>query len=128
MKNVLVKRLGLIAQISIFKTLRFNCHYFGRGGVKLPIIVSRNVKFMELGGSVHFVGKHGRVFLGFGSPGVADRKKEKMLFQNTGEIIFNGKCYLSPGCKIVNTGTISFGDDFSMKPRSTIISDCNIKF
>ena len=98
------------------------------GGVKLPIIVSRNVKFMELGGSVHFVGKHGRVFLGFGSPGVADRKREKMLFQNSGEIIFKGKCSLSTGCKIINSGSIIFGDDFAVKARSTIISDCNIKF
>lgn len=71
---------------------------------------------------------HGMVFLGFGDPGVADRRKEKMIFQNTGEIIFKGKAYLSPACKIVNTGSISFGDDFDMKSRSTIISDCNIQF
>ena len=68
------------------------------------------------------------VFLGFGDPGIADRRKEKMIFQNAGEITFKGKGYLAPECKIVNSGSITFGGGFDMKARSTIISDHEIKF
>ena len=94
----------------------------------MPVVVSRNVKFLKLGGSICCIQKRGMVFLGFGDPGIADRVNERMVFQNEGELIFEGKGYFSPGCKIVNTGLIRFGKDFDMKARSTIISDKSVEF
>ena len=39
-----------IFQISIWKTLRFDLHYFGLKGLKLPVLVSRNVRLKTLAG------------------------------------------------------------------------------
>ena len=44
---------GKFTEISIIKTLRFNLHYFGFRGFKLPVLVSRNFVLLRMGGGLH---------------------------------------------------------------------------
>ncbi len=44
-----------------------------------------------------------------------------MIFQNSGEIVFEGNAYFTPGCKIINSGRLVFGNNFDMKARTAII-------
>lgn len=45
-----------LLDISILKTLRFNLHYFGIKGFRLPVLVSKNVILKNLrGGSKNSV-------------------------------------------------------------------------
>ena len=37
-------------RISILKTILFNLHYFGRKGLKFPVLVGKNFIFKKLGG------------------------------------------------------------------------------
>lgn len=39
-----------LADVSIVKTVRFNLHYFGIKGMRLPVIVSKNVILKNLRG------------------------------------------------------------------------------
>lgn len=41
---------GKLTEISIFKTLKFNFHYFGIRGIKLPVLVSHNFVLLRMGG------------------------------------------------------------------------------
>lgn len=43
-----------LLDISILKTLRFNLHYFGIKGFRLPVLVSKNVMLKNLRGGEKF--------------------------------------------------------------------------
>lgn len=112
-----------VLQTSLFKTVYFNIKYFGiRGGAKLPVLISRNVKFKHLKGSVKSPLKIGIVSLGYG------QSSKKFIFENEGSIIFEGKTNIGAGCKISNKGILSFGDKFAMHRDSDLICYENIKF
>lgn len=40
----------VLLRISILKTILFNLHYFGRAGLKFPVLVGKNFIFKKLGG------------------------------------------------------------------------------
>lgn len=51
MKNILIKRLVHFARISIFKTLRFNFHYFKfTEALKIPVLVYKGVELYNMRG------------------------------------------------------------------------------
>lgn len=43
-------RLRKLLEISMLKTVYFNLHYFGIKGMRLPVIVSKNVMLKNLRG------------------------------------------------------------------------------
>lgn len=45
-----------------------------------------------------------------------------------GELIFDGRAVFAPGTKIINSGTIVFGENFDMKASSAIICEKDIVF
>lgn len=42
--------MRVLLDVSILKTLRFNLHYFGIKGFRLPVLVSKNVMLKNLRG------------------------------------------------------------------------------
>lgn len=113
-----------ILQTSLIKTLYFNYRYFGmRGGWKLPVFVSRNVRLINMKGTLICDQKSfGVISLGYGV------SYKKFIWDNEGEIIFKGKAHLSAGDKVSNKGRLVFGYNFSMHINSDVISYNHIEF
>lgn len=42
--------LGIVLEVSLLKTLRFNLHYFGLKGLRLPVLISRGTRLHTLRG------------------------------------------------------------------------------
>ncbi len=94
------------------------------GGIIHPyIIVAKNVKILQAKGSVN-ISKNspkGLVKIGFYVVGIADKKYERGIWQNSGEIIFHGKAYFGSGVRISNGGVLEFGEDVTITANSAII-------
>ena len=76
--------------IGIFKTIRFNFKYFNfKTAVKLPVFISRRVKFKSLKGDVVLEGniRTGMVKFGFGGSGTASYMP--IVFENRGTIFMS---------------------------------------
>ena len=111
----LMGRLSKIFETSIVKTLRFNLHYFGWGGVRLPVLVARNYALTELRGKVSIADPRlGCVRLGYSSVGIFDARYDRGLWQNSGEVAFDGDAVFAQGSKISvgANGHLSVGDGF----------------
>lgn len=108
-------RLSKVLQTSVIKTLRFNLHYFGLGGVRLPVLVARNYVLAELGGTVRIVSPGpGRVRLGYSSVGIFDSHYDRGIWQSSGEVEFCGNAVFGSGSKVSvgPNGRLSIGDGF----------------
>lgn len=125
-----IKKLKKLREISILNTLKFNFHYFNlKTAIKLPVIVSKNVYLHTLEGSVNLRQiRTGIIELGFGDVGIFDKKYDKGIWENKGEIIFNGKANIGHGSKISNSSILEFGDNFIITSKSEIICFHKIKF
>lgn len=62
-----------------------------------------------------------RTWIGFGFPECIDKKREKGLFCNSGQIVFGHNVRLGPGCRIDNEGQIRFGDNTCITATAKII-------
>lgn len=100
------------------------------GGVVHPYIVaSKNVKIINLNGIVKIDSPQiACVRLGFESVGIIDSTTNKLLWQNTGEIIFHEKASIGSGSKISCSGKLEFGKNFRISSKSAIVARKNIKF
>ena len=113
---------------SIFKTIRFNFKYFGLKGLMKPkVLLSRNVFLRGLKGTLKIQNDNSRVYIGYGNTGVK-YKKDKTIWENYGEIIFDGGANIGCGSKIVNKGNLLFGSNFNINTSSTIICYKSISF
>lgn len=88
-------------QLSIVKTLRFNLRYFGLRGLKLPVLVSKNVRFQNLRGEVKIASpiKFGQIKLGFDGTGICDFKSQHFIWNVNGIVLFNEGCNVAAGVK-----------------------------
>lgn len=114
-------KLAIIQHTSLLKTLRFNIHYFGFTG-NCPVLLSRNVSLVKLSGSVKLSNKqNGVVKLGYGDIGIVDKKYRRFLWQNSGEVCFDGRVDLGVGTKIANSGHLYFGDNSRINANTDIV-------
>lgn len=110
-------------RLSIWKTLLFNYKYFSwKGLCRLPVWVSRNFILHTLKGNVTLDDMQaGMIRLGFNEVGIFDRKYDRGIWENTGQIHFKGRAVLGHGSKLSNTGNITFGNNFAITAKSEIV-------
>lgn len=122
----------VIREISLFKTLRFNFHYFKlKDAIRLPVIVSKHVLINNLKGQVRLESKvqPGGIRIGFRSVPVFDRfRSRSVLNVGGGTVIFKGRAVLGQGSRIGTGGVLTFGENFQVTAETTIICDEKITF
>lgn len=95
--------------------------------IKFPIIVSRKTKLSSLSGSVSLSKiRPGIIRIGFGTVETVDYKYQRTILHITGKIIFNGKCTIGKGSRIVVRGTLELGKEFRISADATIFCKNNI--
>lgn len=109
------------------KTIIFNIKYFGLKGLRLPILVSKNVKIKRLSGKV-ILNSANRILLGFGTTPNIDCYSQKSIWHNEGTVVFEGGGCIEKGSKIVvgKDGIFTFGKQSRITGNSTIICHKNI--
>lgn len=71
--------MSTLLDASILKTLRFNLHYFGIKGFRLPVLVGKNVMLKNLRGGVKIESyKTANVRIGFDGTGICDPKYQEV--------------------------------------------------
>lgn len=99
-------KLKNLFKVSFYKTVRFNCHYFGFKGIFRPFaIIAKGVQFKRLSGKV-IVEKKRACFLvvGFPSLGIANDRTYCGVIDIAGTLIIRGKTVFGAG------SSISIGD------------------
>lgn len=129
---MIIKFVKFIKYIN-FRSIYFNLKFFKLStAIKLPILISKNTKFIDLSGKVIINSeiRPGLIRIGFGHVGIFDKKNEKTLLEISGTIIFNGKANIGHGSRLscVNNAIINFGNNFEISANSTIISRKSIIF
>lgn len=113
------------------KSLYFNLKYFGIKGIKCPILLSHRVVLSKVAGRIRLKEwKTGIVMIGFPSVGIFDYRYSRSIWQNEGEIIFNGKTSLGQGIKISvsKSGILNLGNNFIITAETQIICFKKISF
>ena len=113
-----------LRKVGVINTLRFNWRYFKWRVLKPKVLCSRNVIFKNLGGKVSIENPTlGGVKIGFGRVGIIDEKREKTIWENSGEVCFQAHARLDIGTRIVcsSMGTVSFGESVQIMGRTSII-------
>lgn len=100
------------------------------GGVIHPYIVAaRNLKIETLGGKVVIPPNSpvGLMKIGFHTSGIVDKKLERSMWQNSGEIVFDGPASFGSGVRISNSGTLMFGSNVCVTANTEIVCHKKIK-
>ncbi|MFA6755258.1 MAG: hypothetical protein WCR97_01945 [Bacilli bacterium] len=82
-----MKRFKLLLKISLFKTIKFNVHYFGLKTLFRPLVlIARNVKLLKLKGSfiINNINHHHLSHIGFSTNPQYLGKKMKTVICNLG--------------------------------------------
>ncbi|WP_100843451.1 hypothetical protein [Flavobacterium sp. 5] len=109
-----------------FKTIYFNFRYFSfNEAVNFPVLISKNVLFTELKGSVKFECplRYGLVKIGYAKVGIFDKRFSRSILEISGDIIFKGSANFGQGSKIsvAKSGKIIFGNKFNITAESSIV-------
>lgn len=92
------RRLSILIGISFLRTLRFNLHYFGLSGLRLPVLVGRKFRLGVLRGRVTLPqGLRQKIFLGRDDFGYMRSRGD---WCNQGQVCFEGPCYIGNGTRI----------------------------
>lgn len=129
--NVLAKFTEFVFDLP--KTVIFNLKYFGvKGLFKLPVLVSRKVKFVNTGGKVKLEGNlgFGIIRLGFSDVGIFDKRYDRTIWDVRGNVVFKGSARIGYGSKISvgSTGTLVLGDNFIITASSAVVCFSNVRF
>ena len=123
-----------LKDISLFKTLKFNIHYFGfKEGLKMPVYVSKYVHFICLKGNVQINNSkicRGIIHFGFDHIGWQfNRNSTYGTFYNKGSIELGNNIEIGMGSSIavLNNAHLSIDDDSFLNAKVTIISTNDIK-
>ena len=116
--------LGLPKSIILnFKYLKF------REAVKLPILVSRKVKFKMLRGRIKIESKikTGMIQIGLDNIDIFEKNKINNVWKVEGKIIFKGKAILKNGVKVnvAKSGELILGKNILINNQTSIV--CNKK-
>lgn len=124
------RKIKNVLNLSVMKTIRMNYKYFGIKYIFRPIIlVSRNTKIYRLKGKVISNNKSfGAIRIGFGRIGIVDSRYRRAIWDNDGIVEFKGNAFLGVGTKITNTGSLVFGDKFTINANSDIVCKNSIFF
>lgn len=102
--------------LAIPKSVYYNIRLFGMGGVKLPILFSRNVRILGLRkGCIEVEKKETRIYVGFdGVKGIEAARHTNVIIGQNGKIVFQGNAFIASGTSIrVDDGICTFGTGFS---------------
>ena len=115
---------------SIFKTLRFNIHYFGIESIFKPYaLIARGVQFKCLKGSIELKNKRlGAIKIGYPSLGTQNDSVTKGTINVSGKVIVHDRLILSRGSALDcgENGTLEIGD-LVMTGDTKIICKKNIQ-
>lgn len=107
-------------ETGIINTLRFNFKYFGLGGVFHPrALLAKNVYIRTLKGNVTVEGN--KAHLGYNISGIADKKYERAIWDNTGTVRFGSGVFLGSGTRISNVGVIVLGEKFFVSANTSFV-------
>ena len=125
-----MSKLKKLFQTSIFKTLRFNVHYFGFKSIIKPyVLIARGVQFKCLRGSIELDNKGiGVIQIGYPSLGTQNDSVTKGTINLAGHVIVHDKAYLARGSSLDcgENGTLEIGS-LVMTGDSKIICKDNIR-
>ncbi|RUT70384.1 acyltransferase [Flavobacterium cupreum] len=116
-----------------FKTIYFNFKYFPFSeAIMFPVLISKNVLFNELKGSIRFECplRYGLVKIGYGKVGIFDKKFSRSILQISGELVFRGSAGFGQGTKIsvAKNAKVIFGNKFTITAESEIVCSKGIEF
>jgi acetyltransferase-like isoleucine patch superfamily enzyme len=121
----------LLVMLGLPKTVYFNLRCLPlRQAIRLPILVSHNVALFDLGGTVTLTGpiRPGMILLGFGAVGAFDYRRSRSVWQNGGEVVFEGPARLGHGFKLSSAGVVTFGPEFVLSAESQIVCRESVSF
>lgn len=124
-------KLKKFFSISIIKTTLFNFKYWGFKGITNPrVILSKSVLVKQKEGNIEISDDTSKVWIGFGNVGFVDEKRDRFIWDVSGNIIFHGNAAFGRGSKLIcmSNGTIEFGKNFSCNALSKIICNKKISF
>lgn len=129
MKKVFI----FFSDISIFKTIYFNFHYFDfKTAIKFPVFISRNILLKDISGKIELpsIINTGIIKIGFKSIGVFDHKRSKGIWEHKGKVVFRGTAFLGQGFKISvgRDADIVLGKNLSLTGESQIIAVKRVEF
>ena len=99
----MIRKLRLLWDVCCFNTLRLNFKYLPFcQAVRLPIWASRRVRIRKAGGKVtiNCPIKTGMIRLGLDGVGIFDNKRSRSIWQVSGDVVFNGRCFIGHGSKL----------------------------
>jgi len=126
-------RKYILLFLGLFKTLRFNFHYFPfKIAIRLPVWLTHRVRLKSLKGKVILKAdaiRRGMITIGFQHVSINDIN-EYSLWNVEGRVIFKGRAGFGAGSKIAvgESATLSFGNQFLMTARSEIACFKEIHF
>lgn len=124
-----MNKIIYIKEISFIKTLYFNLKYFGFKGLKFPVLLSKKTKLQKVSGNIILKEYNfGDIKIGFSGVGIFDKNYQRTIYENIGEIVFEGKANIGVGSRIINAGKLEIGKQFNITAGTTIICYKKIKF
>ena len=120
------KIISLFFTYHNLKTIYFNIHYLPfRQALYLPIFISRNTKLRSMKGTVKLSGplKPGLVRIGFEEIGMYDKRYNRPVWENSGQVIFEGSAIIKFGAKVIigENGILKIGNNLRFSSGSSII-------
>lgn len=102
MLKTILSKLKSLKNISIWKTLHFNFHYFDLKGLRnLPVLIAEGVILKKLHGELKLNNwSFGAIRIGFPTVGMYDYRRCKSILEIDGKIEFLGKAIIGQGSKI----------------------------
>ena len=123
-------RFKKLLETSIPKTLRFNLHYFGWGGVRFPVLVARNCALNTVHGKVTISNpRPGCVRLGYSGVDIFDSRYDRSIWSCAGGVHFEGDAYFGHGSKISvgREGRMNIGDGFRNTAKGEFVCHQNMQ-
>lgn len=125
-------KLSRILNTSIFKTIRFNLHYFGlKAFFKPKILIAKNVKLVSLKGKIIINDSFKRGKIGFSNEQPEPSKRKNSYYFNYGGVLeIKGTTFeICKGTSIVvkKNANLTLGENFYLGPSSCISCEKEIK-
>ena len=117
--------------LSFPRSVIFNLKYLPFGqAIKFPILISHRAYIYKAKGNIEIQGpvSAGMIKIGFGEVGIFNPKKERCVWQVTGNITFKGKASIGIGSGLSIRGNLILGENFVITAKSNIICFKRIEF
>lgn len=123
----------LLANVNLWKTLRFNLHYFDfKTALRLPILIYHRTILLKMGGKIVIDGPVKPAMVKFGAYGLGTQDKlySRTIWEVSGTVVIKGKASFGRGSKISvgKEATLTLGEHFVITGGSEIICQKEINF